>query len=51
MKASQDDELARKARQSGAVIVTTTPAQLREMMAREMETTGALVRQLGLHPE
>ncbi len=51
VKASQDGELARKGRQYGALVVTTTPAQLREMMVREMESTGGLVRQLGLRPE
>jgi tripartite-type tricarboxylate transporter receptor subunit TctC len=50
VKASQDAELARRARQNGALIVPTTPAQLREMMTREAETTGSLVRQLGLRP-
>jgi tripartite-type tricarboxylate transporter receptor subunit TctC len=48
-KAAQDPELARRARQNGALIVPTTPAQLREMMTREAESTGGLVRQLGLH--
>ncbi len=50
VKASQDAELARRARQNGALIAPTTPAQLREMMTREADTTGALVRQLGLRP-
>ena len=50
-KASQDAELTRRARENGAVIVTTTPAQMREMMKLEMESTGGLVRQLGLRPQ
>jgi tripartite-type tricarboxylate transporter receptor subunit TctC len=47
--ASHDPELARRARQNGALIAPTTPAQLREMMTHEAENTGSLVRQLGLH--
>jgi tripartite-type tricarboxylate transporter receptor subunit TctC len=51
VKASQDPELVRRARQNGALLVPTTPKQLREMMTREAEATGGLVRQLGLRPQ
>ena len=51
MKAARDPELARRARQNGALITPTTPEQLREMMVREAESTGGLVRQLGLRPQ
>src|SRR5450759_4722097 len=51
MKASQDAELTRRARENGALIVTTTPAQLRELMVLEAADTGGLVRQLGLRPQ
>jgi tripartite-type tricarboxylate transporter receptor subunit TctC len=50
VKASQDAELVRRARQNGALIAPTTPVQLREMMTREAENTGSLVHQLGLRP-
>jgi tripartite-type tricarboxylate transporter receptor subunit TctC len=51
VKAAQDPELARRARQNGALIAPTTPARLREMMTREAADTGGLVRQLGLRPQ
>ncbi len=51
VRAAQDPELVRRARQNGALLVPTTPGQLREMMSREAESTGGLVRQLGLRPQ
>ena len=51
VKAARDPELAQRARQNGALITPTTPEQLREMMVREAESTGGLVRQLGLRPQ
>jgi tripartite-type tricarboxylate transporter receptor subunit TctC len=51
VKASQDPELTQRARQNGALIVMTSPAKLHEMMTQEMQSTGGLVRQLGLRPQ
>lgn len=51
VKASQDPELTRRARENGALIVTTSPAELHAMMTQEQDSTGGLVRQLGLRPQ
>ena len=46
--AAKNPALIQAARESGAIVATSSPEELRAMLAREVEATGALVRTLDL---
>ncbi len=50
IRASQDPKLAARLQQSGVLIKTTTPEQLREVTKAEVEIVGPLVKSLGMAP-
>lgn len=51
VKASQNPELRKRLGENGTPITTTTPEEMRKLLADEVVNTAQLVKQLGLRPK
>jgi tripartite-type tricarboxylate transporter receptor subunit TctC len=50
IKAAREPQLAARLQESGVLIRTTTPEELRSLMKTEIEIIGPLVKSLGMAP-